>query len=161
MRTNLFVFLLTLVPAITYSLPQGQSIWVNIGTCDRKCRAEGNERSHSELVLKVKGSEICGVISQDNGAAGARRSPIGYFAGELRGEVATVQFRDSFSSEDAIPGTAELNLKNGKLQWVTRKEPEASMLWIEKVPLRKSNAASRATLKSMSRCDKYLNAGSS
>lgn len=154
------VFFLLLLPLAAIAFPNGSSVWVNRGVCSGACKSEGNSAARSEIFLRVKGNEICGVVAQDNGASGPRRTPVGYFAGSARGVLAAIEFRDSFSDQTQLPGTAQLKIQKSTLRWMTTTDATGSILWISGQQLSKTKKTLLISADDIVRCENYLNSAS-
>lgn len=160
MRVVSVFLLLALMPAVVVAIPKGVSVWGKQGVCKGACKRDGNDAPRSEIFLRVKGNEICGVVAQDNGAIGPRRSPTGYFAGTVSGTTASVDFRDSFSDPAGIPGTATLDMQKNRLRWMTTTDALGSMLWISGERLSNVKKSVLISPKEKEQCDRYLSSAS-
>lgn len=139
---------ITATSPITEEIPSGHSEW-ELEECPGGVDT-GCNHSVSFAHLIRSGNRVCGEISE----ASVFREPSAWFAGGVVDNMAVVRFFDSFQSDDALPGTARIEIIDGGLNWHVLDYPKNGMIPGKRQQLRLISAYQDTTSDLNTQCEK-------
>jgi len=146
----LFALLLALsaTSSLAAGIPNGHSEW-ELDECPEELECN---HSVSDAHLIRTGDRVCGEISESS----VFRQPSAWFVGRVVGSAADVRFFDSFQSDDALPGTARIEIVGRELSWHVLEYPKNGMIPGKLQRLRLISTYQDTTTDSNAQCSKLV-----